>query len=718
MIVNAELVESSLSRLNFKPRQESERLGETNRSRWLTTEQKENRLRYLYSQIADPERARAALERIVEGNDLVSINYLAKGLNAARPICRIQLRVSSGDVVGYATGFLVGPGVLMTNHHVFPSIGDSFHSIVDFDYELDDDGREKEAVHFALEPDRLFHNNEELDFAVVAVALRSIDGAHELPDWGWLPLSAEPGKADPGEYLTIIQHPGGELKQVCVRENKLLKYMERTVWYMTDTTGGSSGSPVFNRFWQVVAIHHSGVPRQDSKGNWLTKDGRIWNESMDESLVDWIANEGVRISVIVDDLKDRLGNHPLMKGVLEAYATASPIPREARHNGNGHGKLTRMPLPTNGMNFWGEQDGDIASLVVPLRIPLDIVRKSFAPNAGGAATGAAPAPVKTLPGAVPATLIEKVAINQKTLGSRPGYKAAFLGPGKLSVPLPMLSAALQRDVAKLKNSTETELKYFNYSVVMNRRRRFAFFSAVNIDGKLRRDVGKREGDSWLRDPRISADAQVGDEFYAKQKLDEAREQNPFDRGHLVRRLDATWGTSEAAAKEHGDDTFHFTNCTPQFFKFNQGAKLWLGLEEFVLDQLEVDKRKACVINGPVFDGPEAEEGELPGPDAPRKADPKFKGVPVPKFFWKLMVIEQNGRLAASAFLLSQQDLVLGINRIEEKLTHAEAKMFQISIADLTKFTKLNFGKLGQADTKEAVRKTKPLRIESLSDVRF
>src|SRR5262249_7121721 len=153
--------------------------------------------------------------------------------------------------------------------------------------------------------------------------LRSVDSSRELSNWGWLRLSGQPGKGDLGEYLTIVQHPAGQMKQVCVRENKLLQYMENTVWYMTDTLGGSSGSPAFNRFWQVMALHHSGVPKKDSQGRWLTKDGKVWDESMDESLVDWIANEGIRISSIVADLKVSMGTHPMVKAVLEA---APPAP--------------------------------------------------------------------------------------------------------------------------------------------------------------------------------------------------------------------------------------------------------------------------------------------------------------------------------------------------------------------------------------------------------
>lgn len=103
-----------------------------------------------------------------------------------------------------------------------------------------------------------------------------------------------------------------------------------------------------------------------------------------------------------------------------------------------------------------------------------------------------------------------------------------------------------------------------------------------------------------------------------------------------------------------------------------------------LGQVETARRKACVINGPVFDGPVAAEGGLPDPEGPSKPDPKFKGVSIPKFFWKLMVVAENGKLAASAFLVSQQDQILSIDRIEEaevfeKLTASQPRVFQIPI---------------------------------------
>src|SRR4051794_25775956 len=292
--------ERRFKQADFSPAVLDKKLGDGPIS--MTPERRQVRMRQLLAETGDDAvTARIGLERIINGNELDSINYLAKGVIASRSICRIQLKDARANLVGYSTGFMIGPGLMMTNHHVFGKPGDATNSIADFDYELDVNGMEREPVRFGFEPDRLFYTNDKLDFSIVAVAPTSLAGGRQLTDWGWLPLSGEPGKGDPSEYLTIIQHPGGQPKQVCARDNKLLKYVGDFVWYMTDTSAGSSGSPAFNRFWQVLALHHSGVMKKDAQGRTLTKDGRIWDSSMDEALIDWIANEGVRVSAIVAD---------------------------------------------------------------------------------------------------------------------------------------------------------------------------------------------------------------------------------------------------------------------------------------------------------------------------------------------------------------------------------------------------------------------------------
>ncbi|MFK4382430.1 DNA/RNA non-specific endonuclease [Bradyrhizobium sp. USDA 223] len=712
----------------------------------MSVEKMRLRQRQLLAETRDVEKAEIGLERIIQGNDLDSINYLAKGTAASRSVCRIQLRDAKSNLLGYGSGFLIGPGLLLTNHHVFGRPSDAAHSIADFNYELDASGQERVPVRFGFEPGRFFYTNDRLDFSVVAVAPASLSGHEELEDWGWLPLSDAPGKADPGEYLTIIQHPSGQMKQVCVRENKLLKYVGDFLWYNTDTTAGSSGSPAFNRFWQVVALHHSGVPRKNAQGRILTKDGKVWKPSMDESSIEWIANEGIRISAIVADLKVAVGSHPLIRPVLDEMDPPGRPEIE---------RALRPPIDATpyGANVWVEQSVDGTSLVVPIRVPLPMFRKEIplAPTpplpspAGGHGNGRTPnggtnggkrnggtpliaPPTGLLPyiSARNGLPMEAVHIDQSTLKSRPGYKANFLGTGRFSVPLPKIPASLKPRIAMLKGSSrQSELKYFNYSVVMNKERRLAFFSCVNIDGGKQQDVGKREGDSWLRDPRIDDDAQIGDEFYRKQATFEAdRSKNPFDRGHLVRRLDATWGETVAAAKQHGDDSFHFTNCSPQFFSFNQGKQLWAGLEDYTRDVLLEGEEKGIVMNGPVFDGPDADGSDLPNPAGRPHKDPSFGGVQIPKYFWKILIRrnEDDDALKAAAFLMSQRKQVMEIDRIQEadlreRMSEEDVSVFQVSIADLTRLTKLDFGNLTDADSHEATS-VGPRRIESYEDIRL
>ena len=281
----------------------------------------EQRRETLLRQIEDPLVANVRLERILQGNELTDITYLAQGTLCARSVCRIVIR-RNNRLEGYGTGFLVAPGVLMTNHHVLPSPEYVKESIAEFRYERGIDGGELEPVAFALKVMPAPVIFQDLDFALVAVEARST-GGQPLDEFGWLKLNVMPNKALVGEYLTIIQHPNGERKQVCVRENKLIKYSENGpyLWYQTDTVGGSSGSPVFNNAGEVVGLHHSGVPRTEKvkgKDVWMAKNGKPWAEAMGEDEIDWIANEGIRISRIASYLRSQQPQSAIAQSVLAA----------------------------------------------------------------------------------------------------------------------------------------------------------------------------------------------------------------------------------------------------------------------------------------------------------------------------------------------------------------------------------------------------------------
>ena len=147
-----------------------------------------------------------ALERILGRSDLMSVNYLEIGLQAARCVGRISIRTRTGQVRGYGTGFTVSPRLLITNNHVLDSAGQAATSRVEFNFQEDPAGNPVQAVVLNLEPERFFITDEALDFTVVALADRAADGS-ELGRFCWLPLIEEQGKVLVGEYLNIIQHP-------------------------------------------------------------------------------------------------------------------------------------------------------------------------------------------------------------------------------------------------------------------------------------------------------------------------------------------------------------------------------------------------------------------------------------------------------------------------------------------------------------------------------
>ena len=219
-----------------------------------------------------------ALERIMGKSDLFPISYLQMGTNSGNSICRIQIRDDKGSFIGSGTGFLVSENVLMTNNHVIDSMETALHSLAEFNYQDDVNFMPCPTCSFRLNPEQFFVTDEELDFTLVA--LKDNPSSEKRPkDFGHLHLISEEGKILEGEYVSIIQHPNGGPKAVTIRENKVRSIFDDFIHYLTDTEPGSSGSPVFNDQWIVVALHHSGVPNPNKKNA-------------------WIANEGIRISSI------------------------------------------------------------------------------------------------------------------------------------------------------------------------------------------------------------------------------------------------------------------------------------------------------------------------------------------------------------------------------------------------------------------------------------
>jgi len=245
-----------------------------------------------------------ALERILGKKDLLSINYLMLGIKASRSVARVHIRTERGFPAGYGTGFLISPSLFLTNHHILPNVYYAQHSQIEFDFEMDEMYQLKQSHYFQLATEKFFYTSKELDFTIVAVNLFSVNSS-SLSEFGHLVLTEASGKSLQTESVSIIQHPEGSDKHITIRNNKVLGRFKEYIHYEADTMSGSSGSPVFNDQWDVVALHHSGVPKKDSNGNVLRKDGKLWQRGHSDEDVDWIANEGIRISSIFQHLKEQ-----------------------------------------------------------------------------------------------------------------------------------------------------------------------------------------------------------------------------------------------------------------------------------------------------------------------------------------------------------------------------------------------------------------------------
>src|SRR5262249_34029684 len=152
-----------------------------------------------------------------------------------------------------------------------------------------------------LQPRRLFLTDTELDFTLVAC------DEEPLGDTPPITLLRNPATITRSERAAIIQHPAGRAKEVTLHNNEVTRVQDKVIHYRTDTEPGSSGAPVFNDRWQLVALHHAG---------WNEPEGRA-------------TNEGVRIAAIVARLEELgftgVADRELFEGLLQSIEGASPF---------------------------------------------------------------------------------------------------------------------------------------------------------------------------------------------------------------------------------------------------------------------------------------------------------------------------------------------------------------------------------------------------------
>jgi len=243
--------------------------------------------------VADlPERK----EKIVHQNDLLPHGYIQGALTASRSVAKLQVprfeagvQVRNPDPVQYlGTGWLVTGSLLLTNHHVINARneGEPEAPVADFKlqagsttviFDFDDDALKGRVMPVR----RLETADATLDFALL-----------RLDPTGIPPLKIAPRPvrkpAEGSLALNVIQHPAGLSKKFGIRNNLLSGATDRDVRYFTDTMGGSSGSPVLDDHWKVVALHRGATYAQG-----VSFQGRD---------TAWV-NLGTAIHAILDELR-------------------------------------------------------------------------------------------------------------------------------------------------------------------------------------------------------------------------------------------------------------------------------------------------------------------------------------------------------------------------------------------------------------------------------
>jgi len=248
---------------------------------------------------------RIMLERVLGTPDFIQSSYALKMAALLSSVGQVLIgKAANGAPLGFGTGFMISPRLLMTNSHVLGDETAAAASTVRFDYAKDIDDIEQPGVEVGLRPDIFFVASpvDDLDYAIVAV---------DEPEGGlgrpWSPLIAGSGKVLLGQSVNIIQHPRGRRQELITRNSTLTFIDDQPDYahYSGDTEPGSSGSPCYNDRWQLAFLHHASVPEMDDQGFYRKKNGQRWNVGDDPDDINWVANEGIRISRIVQDVESK-----------------------------------------------------------------------------------------------------------------------------------------------------------------------------------------------------------------------------------------------------------------------------------------------------------------------------------------------------------------------------------------------------------------------------
>lgn len=248
------------------------------------------------------------LERLLFHVPLGSVEqrFFISAVEAGHSVARLQVPAiyrGTPDVSHYSfgTGWLIAPDLLITNYHVVEARDQHEESVaytdicaqvqgtlVWFDYWKEQSPPLKE--HQGAE---LVAYSQELDYALLR-----LKNDPQLASRRPLVIIATRPTLRQGDHLNIVQHPQGGPLRYAIRNNYYVQndqVKDHLLHYLTDTEAGSSGSPVLNDAWHVLALHHAARPTSPRKYN-------MEMQGLGRRKVVNYYNEGIALYKIMEDL--------------------------------------------------------------------------------------------------------------------------------------------------------------------------------------------------------------------------------------------------------------------------------------------------------------------------------------------------------------------------------------------------------------------------------
>lgn len=578
------------------------------------------------------------------------------------------------EAEGFATGFLIAPGILMTNHHVFETKEQAMGTGAQFLYEYGADGRLRRGIIFRLEPEKFFVADESLDFALVAVEETSETGK-SIRDFDPIPIHASALSISKGDTASIIQYPEGGYKKYAYKDNLVVDLFEEGfIHYTTDTMPGSSGSPAFTRTWQLCALHHCGVP--EMKGDdIITRNGGIWTDSMSDEDIHWIANEGISLKTIFSKIRQMRSNAPEnFREYYERLRTDLESIEPETLNQNVDDSAKTMRLQSENSDYAKPTNSDLGFSHVVINVTV-----TNSPNANISINANAKEVESTrnLPSTETqerrrSSSFERRIRFDTNYANREGYDRDFL-----DAPIDLPDIAENRHSEMYREGGRiVVLPYHHFSIAMNQHRRLAMWTAANVnyndDVRDGRDRDAFGDDYWIEDPRLPSELQLKDaDFYAPATL--------VDRGHLVRRQDNAWGVTASEIEYGNSDTFHWTNCTPQHERFNRSMSggQWGAFEEHIVQQISGFGRRVSIFSGPVL------ANNDPGKDYGQGY------IQYPVKFWKIIAGVDSGDLIVFAFMFDQGEVIRRFG-LEDRFDSGRFSRRQVTVDFVQQVTGVHF----------------------------